>query len=82
MALQVAIPIRINRRYVTMLLAAYGVSQRRIAEQAALSRQTVAKTLKNRRDVSTDKKRAVLHAIAALTGREPEELCLPGRLAA
>ena len=74
--------IRLNRPYITILLAAYRISQRRVAEQAQLSRQIVNKALKNRRDVSDDKKRAVLQAIAALTGRDPDELRLHGRLAA
>ena len=74
-------PIRLNKNYVQMLLAAYGVSKRRVAQTAGVHIATVSKTLRNRRDVGPEKRVAVLNAIATLTGRDPEEL-VHGRLAA
>lgn len=77
----IAKPIRLNKDYVQMLLAAYGISKRRVAQTAGVHIATVSKTLRNRRDVGPEKKAAVLSAIASLTGRDPGELVV-GRLAA
>ncbi len=77
----VAKPIRLNRDTVEILLVAYKISKRRVAETAGVGRYTVSKALRNRRDVGPEKRMAVLQAIATLTGRDPEALVM-GRLAA
>jgi hypothetical protein len=77
----VARPIQINKEHVEMLLAAYRVSKRRVAVKAGVHPATVSKALRNRRDLSTEKKMAVLLAIATLTDRDPDAL-VRGRLAA
>lgn len=77
----IAEEIRINRDMVELLLIAYGISKLRVAEIAGVPKFTVAKVLHNRYGVHPDKRMAVLRAIAALTGRDPEALVM-GRLAA
>lgn len=73
--------IRVNRDAVELLLIAYQITRTRIAETAGVTRVTVAKVLHNHGTVSQEKQMAVLRAIAALTGRDPEALVM-GRLAA
>lgn len=76
-----AAPIRINRRYSDMLLAASGVSRTAVAKRAGVHIVTVSKVLRNRRHVSPEKRMAVLAAVAALCNASVDELVI-GRLAA
>lgn len=77
----VANDIRVNRDAVELLLICFQITRTQIAEASGLPRFTVTKVLRNRDDVGPEKKMAVLRAIAALTGRDPEALVM-GRLAA
>jgi len=73
--------IRVHPWFVPMWLAAHQVTRGELARLAGVHHSTVSKVLRNRRDVSAEKKMQVLTAIAARTGCEVEEL-LAGRLAA
>ena len=73
--------IRVNRDVIEMLLIAHQVSKGKVAEIAGLPRFTVSKVIHNRPGVPPEKRVAVLRAIAALTGRDPDALVM-GRLAA
>lgn len=77
----VKIDVRINRDIVELLLIAYGITKLKVAETAGVNKFTVAKVIHNRHDVGPEKRMAVLRAIAALTGRDPETLVM-GRLVA
>lgn len=74
-------PLRLNRAYIAVLLASYGVSQKEIAQLAKVHKVTVSKVLRNYRRVSPEKRLAVLRALANRFGRAPEELVVQ-RLAA
>jgi transcriptional regulator with XRE-family HTH domain len=73
--------VTLNLPFVRILLAAYGVSQREIAERAGVSKATVSKVLRNYRGVRAEKRIAVLRALAFRVGKRPHQLCL-GRAAA
>jgi len=73
--------LRLNRRFVTILLAANGVSQTEIAKRARVHKSTVTRALQNRRTVTAEKRVAVLLALAERLKCEPLELCR-GRAAA
>lgn len=72
---------RLNRRIVIMLMAAYGVSQAEIARLAGTHKSTVTRALQNRRNVTAEKRRAVLCALSQRLKTDPRDLCR-GRAAA
>jgi hypothetical protein len=73
--------VRLNRDTIEILLIAYQIPKRVVAEKAGISPVSLSKALRNRRDASQETRMAALRAIAALTGRDPEALVM-GRLAA
>ncbi|MGD0263577.1 MAG: LacI family DNA-binding transcriptional regulator [Candidatus Methylomirabilota bacterium] len=77
----VARPVRVNRQYIVMAMAAHQVSCREIAQAAAVHPSTVTRVLRNFRSVAPEKRTAVIVALAKRLGVDPDVLCV-GRLAA
>jgi lambda repressor-like predicted transcriptional regulator len=74
-------PTRVNRAYIVMTMAAFGVSYREVARLAAVHPVTVTRVLRNFRSVAPEKRTAVIVALAKRLGVDPDVLCV-GRLAA
>jgi hypothetical protein len=72
---------QLNRRYVTILMACYGVTQAEIARLSGTHFVTVNRVIRNRKKVRPEKRQAVLRALSERLKVEPLELCR-GRAAA
>ena len=77
----VARPVRVNRPYIVMAMAAHQVSCREVARAAGVHPSTVTRTLRNFRSVAPEKRTAVILALAKRLDVDPDTLCV-GQLAA